>query len=108
MLGDPGLSVLMVAKKFDEAKENHLLKGFEFGMACMNNDIKFYVLTASGSDEIKEYENGLQFCTMDETTLKSMIRSNPGYILLRDGVIMQKWSRANLPEKESVITMIEK
>lgn len=108
VLGDPGLSVLMVAKKFDEAKENHLLKGFEFGMACMNNDIKFYVLTASGSDEIKEYENGLQFCTMDETTLKSMIRSNPGYILLRDGVIMQKWSRANLPEKESVITMIEK
>lgn len=108
VLEDPGFTLFMIAKKLSEANEEHLMNGFEYGMKCMNNDIDFYVLTASGSDEISEYENGLQFCTMDETTLKTMVRSNPGYILMRDGVIIQKWSWANLPEKESLITMIEK
>ena len=27
----------------------------------------------------------LQFCTADETTLKTMVRANPGYILLKNG-----------------------
>ena len=44
--------------------------------------------------------NGLQFCSADETTLKTMIRANPGYILLKDGTIIGKWSWANVPEKE--------
>jgi hypothetical protein len=46
------------------------------------------------------YENGLQFCTVDETTLKTMMRANPGYILIQNGVITGKWSWANLPSNE--------
>jgi hypothetical protein len=29
-----------------------------------------------------------------------MVRANPGYMLLKDGVIQGKWSWATLPEKE--------
>lgn len=108
VLGEPGVTVFMIAKKLGEAKEKHLTEGFEYGEECLNNGINFYVLTASGGDETGAYENVLQFCTMDETTLKTMVRSNPGYILLQNGVILKKWSWANLPEKEEVITMIEK
>ena len=46
--------------------------------------------------------NGLQFCLTDETTLKTMVRANPGYILLKDGTIIGKWSWANLPDKEEI------
>ena len=34
----------------------------------------------------------------DETTIKAMVRSNPGLILLKGGVIINKWSNNNLPE----------
>ncbi len=66
----------------------------------MANGIDFYILTSSGTTEVKEYENGLLFCSADEITLKTMIRSNPGYMLLKNGTIAGKWSWANVPDRE--------
>lgn len=100
ILDNNGYTLLMVSKKLQEAGKKHLLDGFMTGKYVMNNGMDFYVLTASGSEEIKKIDTGIPFCTADETTLKTMIRSNPGYILLKDGIIKAKWSWASLPEKE--------
>ena len=98
VLNDPSYTVLMISKKLQEADTGNLTKGFELGSYCYTTGINFYILTASGSDEVKNLENGLAFCNTDETTLKTMMRSNPGYVLLKDGTIIGKWSWANLPE----------
>jgi uncharacterized membrane protein YphA (DoxX/SURF4 family) len=98
ILADTGYSVLMVTKKISEAGEKKLAAGFEFGRYCLTKGIGFYILTSSGTDEVKNYENGLQFCSADETTLKTMVRANPGYLLLKNGVITGKWSYANFPD----------
>lgn len=100
ILSDPGFTVLMISKKLSEAKPRSLSEGFRLGNFCTSKGINFYILTSSGSDEVKRYENGLIFCSADETTLKTMIRSNPGYILLKDGTIVGKWSWANVPDNE--------
>jgi uncharacterized membrane protein YphA (DoxX/SURF4 family) len=100
ILTNPGFSLLMISKKLSEADKNRTFDGFEVGKYCSDKGIDFYVLTASGTDEVKSYDNGLQFCSADETTLKTMIRSNPGYMLIRNGIITGKWSWANLPDKE--------
>jgi hypothetical protein len=100
ILSHPGYSVLMISKKLAEAGNKHLAAGFELGKYCIGNEIDFYILTSSGTDEAKSYNNGLEFCSADETTLKTMVRANPGYILLKDGSIAGKWSWANVPEKE--------
>ena len=100
ILSSPGYSVLMISKKLAEAGDKRLSDGFETGKYCIGNGIDFYVLTSSGTDETKSYDNGLQFCFVDETTLKTIVRANPGYILLKDGTIIGKWSWANVPEKE--------
>jgi uncharacterized membrane protein YphA (DoxX/SURF4 family) len=94
-----GYSVLMISKKLAEADKNHLSDGFKLGNYCEMHGINFYILTSSGTEEIKYYENGLAFCSADETTLKTMVRSNPGYILVKDGTILDKWSWANVPDQ---------
>jgi hypothetical protein len=109
ILSDTGCSVLMISKKLSGAKQKYLAEGFKLGNYFSVKGIKFYILTSSGSDEIKRYENGLTFCSADETTLKTMIRSNPGYILIKNGTILGKWSWATVPsedwfEKEMKIT----
>lgn len=100
VLSNPGYTLLMISKKLSEAGQRNLSSGFELGRYCMSNGIDFLILTSSGSDEIKSYDNGLNFCLTDETTLKTMIRANPGYILIKGGTIAGKWSQHNCPDKE--------
>jgi hypothetical protein len=100
VLSKSGYSVLMISKKLSEAQRKPMEKGFEFGRYCTEKGIGFYVLTSSGLGEIKGFSNGLGFYFTDETTLKTMVRANPGYILLKDGTIVGKWSGANLPGSE--------
>ncbi len=105
ILSNQGYTLLMITKKLHEAGEERLSAGFELGRFCIDNGIDFYVLTASVTSEVESYYNGLEFCAADETTLKTMIRSNPGYMLLKDGIIVGKWSWANVPDKEWFVSV---
>jgi triosephosphate isomerase len=100
ILADTGYTLLMISKKLEEADTVRLHNGFNTGQSVQSAGISFYVLTATSSDEILKHSNGLQFCTADETTLKTMLRSNPGYMLIHNGTIAGKWSTATLPETE--------
>lgn len=100
ILYNEGYTLLMISRILGEAGEKKLSAGFELGHHCLSNDISFYVLTASGSAELMSYNDNLMFCMVDDITLKTMVRSNPGYILLRNGTITGKWSWATLPDKE--------
>ena len=98
ILNNPGYTLLMIVRKLELANPAKLGKGFKAGKECLSEGIDFYILTASGIGEIKKEENGLPICQVDETTLKTMIRSNPGYIVLKNGTIIEKWSWANFPD----------
>jgi hypothetical protein len=100
ILSNTGCSVLMISNKLSAAGSKALASGFKLGDYCRDNNITFYILTSSGKDEMKSYNNGLNFCSVDETTLKTLIRANPGYVLIKDGTIIGKWSWANVPREE--------
>lgn len=100
VLASPGYTLIMISSKLKDADPADLSKGFELGVHCMASGMGFLVLTASGSDELSRYNNGFTFYTADETTLKTIVRSNPGYLLLNKGNITGKWSSASLPPKE--------
>ena len=60
----------------------------------------FYILTGSGTDEIiafsMEYPSLSEcICTCDPVTLKTIVRANPGVIVLQNGVVIDKYNIRN-------------
>lgn len=56
----------------------------------------FYALTGSETTIVDEFveQTGAEypFCGTDPITLKTIVRANPGIVLLKDGVIVGKWN----------------
>jgi hypothetical protein len=94
-------TMLMISRKLSGADPDKLEKGFELGQFCIKNRAEFFILTASGREEAEKFSRGMFICLGDEVTLKTMVRADPGYILIKDGTILGKWSWANLPGKET-------
>lgn len=62
----------------------------------LDNGIEMVLLTSALDEEVQafEYENGLSdmlYFMADETAIKAMMRSNPGFVLLKDSKVMGKW-----------------
>ncbi len=61
-----------------------------------DKNIKTYGLTASSSKEISAFKKlhnlHFPFYIMDSITLKTMVRANPGVMVLENGVIQGKWN----------------
>jgi len=63
---------------------------------ALANNYKVYLLSASMNEDFVEIKNsynlnfGMLFC--DETTLKTIVRANPGIITLQNGTVTGKWS----------------
>lgn len=67
---------------------------------CAFADEPFYILTGSGTDEIVqlalEYpEIAGSICTCDPVTLKTIVRANPGVIVIQNGTIIEKYNLRN-------------
>ena len=59
-------------------------------------------LSATSANELLDFRHEVQaafpFAFTDETTLKTMVRSNPGLVLLQNGVIRGKWHHNDTPD----------
>ena len=79
---------------------------------CQERKIPFYCLTASTKKDIDHWADitGAEypFCFTDEAALKTIIRSNPGLLLLKDGTIIRKWSHNDLPSSSSLNAPLSK
>ena len=67
----------------------------------------FYCLTSSSDEEAQTYweeHTGAEYgyCIAEERMLKTVVRGQPGLVLLKDGVIVKKWSNYNLPDEEEL------
>jgi uncharacterized membrane protein YphA (DoxX/SURF4 family) len=107
ILSDPGYSLLMICHDLGKAKESELLRAREWSrMEILADDFSFYAVTASTSalvdEKVAALQLGYSFLAGDEIMLKTMIRSNPGFMLIGDGTILGKWGFRDFPSLESV------
>ncbi|MEA1897054.1 MAG: DoxX family protein [Bacteroidota bacterium] len=101
VLDNPDFSFLVVCKSLSESRLESLNLINELALYFLQRDIPFYGLSSSNSSEIESFWTNsdpfFDFYSCDETTLKTIIRSNPGLLLLKDGTILAKWSWRDIP-----------
>lgn len=106
LIADTGYVCLVVIEKVENASMTHVDKINDLYDHCQANSISFCAATASGDDEIALWckRTGAEYPLYwaDEMLLRSMIRSNPGLLLLKDGVIVGKWNVSDIPDIEKL------
>ena len=103
VLSHKGYTFLLIAPHLETADDSNFGDIDRLYEYAQSYGIPFYCLTASTTKAIKRWIDltGAEypFCITDEAVLKTIIRSNPGLLLLKDGTIINKWSHNNLPNE---------
>ena len=106
MLLNQGYTFLLIAPHLEQADDSQLDRINEVHEYAQDYDYPFYCLTASGRQGIQQWRDRTgaeySFCQTDDIVLKTMIRSNPGLMLLKDGKVIRKWSHNRLPREEAL------
>lgn len=99
-----GYSFLIVSYDLSKSDLNSFLKINRL-KEQLNDKANFYGLTSSTEDVISAFKDKVKpefdFYATDEITLKTIIRSNPGLVLLKEGVVIGKWHHRNIPDFKS-------
>lgn len=107
VLTDMNYTFLLIAHRIEEADDSNIDLINEVYDYSIEHGYGFYCLTSSPDEQIEQWRDktGAEypFCLMDDITLKTIIRSNPGLMLIKNGTILNKWSDADLPD-EYVLT----
>jgi uncharacterized membrane protein YphA (DoxX/SURF4 family) len=98
--GFRGYTLLMITRKIEEAKLRDITKGLKAGDIAEGHKISFYIVTASENRKAEALSADYNVLFCDETTLKTVIRANPGFVLLHNGTVAAMWSVASLPSFE--------
>ena len=111
VLTKKGYTFLLVSPRLAVADDSNFGDIDQIYEYAEENGADFYCVTASANDEIERWRDltgaEYQFCNADETTLKTMIRSNPGLMLLKDGTITGKWSHNALPQTDDLTAPLQ-
>lgn len=102
VLNDKNYTFLLVSKNLKEIDKDAKDKIKELSTFALENGISFIGLTASPLENIQEFKAKHQlpfeFYNTDEIQLKTIIRANPGLVLLRKGTILDKWHHNDFPK----------
>ena len=111
VLTKKGYTFLLVSPRLAVADDSNFGDIDQIYEYAEENGVDFFCLTASTNEDIERWRDltgaEYRFCNADETTLKTMIRSNPGLILLKDGTIIGKWSHNALPQTDDLTAPLE-
>lgn len=101
-----GTKMMVVAYDLNKADEDGMNEVQTFASQYDGAGVEPILLTSSLTDAANAATEkyGLEFLIgfMDGTALKTIVRSNPGYVLLKDGVIKGKWHHNDAPDAEEV------
>ncbi|MEY3983136.1 MAG: hypothetical protein RL160_693 [Bacteroidota bacterium] len=107
MLDSKGYKLIIVSAILEKARAQAAQKDLNtLAEAWTKAGHAVWALTGSEQGTQKAYrqEHGVpyRFYNTDGTVLKTMIRSNPGVLLLQGSKVLAKWPASNIPDLETV------
>lgn len=105
--------LFVVSLSLDDAREKGMKQIIALADYAADNDIELLVATSSEAAAIEQWHREwgnpkVGYGLMDELTLKTIVRSNPGLLLLNEGTIVGKWSSRRLPSQRQLEGMVVK
>jgi triosephosphate isomerase len=101
VLSDTGYVFLIIVTDLEKASTKGLQDLNLLALRCRELGFTVHGVTSCTNGQIAAYKEKYQpaydFCFADETTLKTIIRANPGVILLHEGTILGKWNYPDAP-----------
>ncbi len=111
ILSDTTGVFLLISPKLSKASEERIDEINNLYDYAVENNLSFYCLTGSDQTEVKRWIDytGAEypFLFVDEVTLKTVIRSNPGLVVLKGGTIMGKWHYNDFPQEENLAEFVK-
>lgn len=102
ILSYKGYTFLFISPHLEHADDSNFGEIDQIYEYSQSHSYPFYALTASTDKAIQHWRDitgaEYNFFHTDEITLKTIIRSNPGLVLLKDGKVIGKWSHNSLPK----------
>jgi len=107
ILSDRDYSLVMISYNLSHSDQSALQLATGWSqLEILASDFTFYAVTASPSMEVQsisaDLNLGYDFHVADEIMLKTIVRSNPGFILLKNGTIIGKWGYRDFPAIEDL------
>ena len=99
ILEDESDVTLAILYKVEKANSKQAARLAKMAEEAAFSGRPFYLLTGSGDEEIEAFRNTyaydypIYFC--DGTALKTVVRANPGIVVLRQGVVVDKYNLRN-------------
>jgi uncharacterized membrane protein YphA (DoxX/SURF4 family) len=107
ILGFQGKSLLIVSHDLDAIKQKKAKKIKDIIQIAYEQNMPVTILTSSVGTKISDFINqnliNIPIFLADDIDLKTIIRSNPGLILLENGKVIKKWPHADWPDSASQI-----
>lgn len=106
LLCDTGYVFLLTMPYVENADDGVMDQLSELNDYCQDYGYRLWALTASTQEAVDEWcdltGGEYPFLYADAVTLKTMVRSNPGLLLLHDGVVAGKWPSTALPDGDQL------
>jgi uncharacterized membrane protein YphA (DoxX/SURF4 family) len=106
IVANPCYQFILVAYDLNKTQKKAYALINRFVEGCDKDSVSFVGLTGSIPVFVDSFRHDVQvmypFYNVDETALKTMIRSNPGLLLLKNGEVLAKWGWRDIPEYADV------
>lgn len=111
ILYNEGTTFLVVIPDLRHADESCVDRINEFYEYAQDHDIAFYCLTGSADKKAQAYWNDhtgaeYRYYIGDDKLLKTIVRGNPGFVIMHNGIIKGKWSNYLLPTEDELTKFI--
>lgn len=111
MLNDEQYAFWLVAHQLNQANDGNIDLINEIFDYAQEHGYKFYCLTTSSSEDIEVWQErtGAEypFVFVDNTVLRTIVRSNPGMLLVKEGKVLNKWSLNSFPDEYALTDRLE-